>query len=255
MRLVSYNILDGGTGRADPLAEILLAQQSDIIVLLETQDTAVIERIASRTKMDYARGGDERQSATVLSRWPIVESVDHGALRGGLSKSLVEAIVRAPDGVEWPISAVHLHAGAFEEDERKREAELAVVLDVFERYRRENRPHLLAGDFNANAPYQRIEPAKCKPSTQRAWEANGGQIPRRVVQRLLDAGYADTLRAVDEQMSATSVSFTTLHPGQRVDYVFSFGVDPSRVRSAWVELDRLAKYASDHYPVGVDLSV
>ncbi len=255
MRLVSYNILDGGTGRADPLAEILLAQRSDIIVLLETQDPAVVERIASRTKMDFVRGGDDRQSATILSRWPIVETVDHGAVRAGLSKSLVEALVRAPDGLEWPVGAVHLHAGAFEDDERKREAELAVVLDIFERYRRENRPHLLAGDFNANAPYQRIDPARCKPTTQREWEANGGQVPRRVVQRLLDAGYMDTLRAVGEQMSAASVSFTTLHPGQRVDYVFSFGIEASRVRSAWVEQDRLAKYASDHYPVGVDLSV
>lgn len=255
MRLVSYNILDGGTGRADPLAEIVLAQRSDIIVLLETQDPAVVERIAQRTRMDFVRGGDERHSATILSRWPIVETVDHAAVREGLSKSLVEAVVRAPDGTEWPIGAVHLHAGAFEEDERTREAELAVVLDVFEQYRRANRPHVLAGDFNANAPYQRIDPARCKPSTQKAWETNGGNVPRRVVQKLLDAGYTDTLRAVDEQKAAADVSFTTLHPGQRIDYVFSFGIEPQRIRDAWIEHDRLAKYASDHYPVGVELGV
>ena len=28
MRIVSYNILDGGEGRADPLAEVLLAHQA-----------------------------------------------------------------------------------------------------------------------------------------------------------------------------------------------------------------------------------
>jgi endonuclease/exonuclease/phosphatase family metal-dependent hydrolase len=210
---------------------------------------------SSSASPTFIRGGDERQSATILSRWPIVETVDHAAVRHGLSKALVEAIVRSPDGTDWPIGAVHLHAGAFEEDERTREGELAIVLDVFERHRRENRPHILAGDFNANAPYQRIDPAKCKPSTRQAWEANGQSLPRRVVQRLLDAGYTDTLRAVDEQRAATDVSFTTLHPGQRVDYVFGFGIDPKWIRGAWIEHDRLAKYASDHFPVGVDLDV
>ena len=72
-------------------------------------------------------------------------------------------------------------------------------------------------------------------------------------QRLDDAGYADSLRAFDEQTAATSVSFTTLHPGQRVDYVFTWGIESSRVRDAWVETDRLARYASDHYPVGAEI--
>jgi endonuclease/exonuclease/phosphatase family metal-dependent hydrolase len=254
MRLVSYNILDGGTGRADPLAEILLAQRSDIIVLVQTQDPAVVERIAARAKMDYIRAGDERQSATILSRWPIIETVDHGALRREVSKALLEASVRRPDGTEWVIGAVHLHAGAFEADEQVREKELGAVLDAFARHRRANRPHVLAGDFNANAPYQQIDPSQCKPKMRRAWAENGGSVPRRVVQRFLDSGYVDTLRATDEQKAATDVSFTTLHPGQRVDYVFSFGFAPERVRHAWIEHDRLAKYASDHYPVGVEIS-
>ena len=38
------------------------------------------------------------------------------------------------------------------------------VLEVFRGHREANRPHLLCGDFNANAPYQRIDPARCKPS-------------------------------------------------------------------------------------------
>ena len=252
MRLVSYNILDGGTGRADPLAEIILAQRSDIIVLVETEDPAVVERIATRAKMDFIRAGDGRQSATILSRWPIVETVDHAALRREISKSLLEATVRPPEGTEWIIGAAHLHAGAFDADEQVREKEVDAVLEAFARHRRERRRHVLAGDFNANAPYQRIDPSRCKPKTQQAWEANGGDVPRRVVQRLLDAGYVDTLRAADEQKAAADVSFTTLHPGQRVDYVFGFGIEPERIRDAWIEHDRLAKYASDHYPVGVE---
>ena len=31
MRVVSYNILDGGEGRADPLAEVLIARRPDVV--------------------------------------------------------------------------------------------------------------------------------------------------------------------------------------------------------------------------------
>ncbi len=256
MRIVSYNILDGGTGRADPLAEVLLAQRSDIVCLIEAQDLAVVERIAKRLNMDFCRAGDDKQAAALLSRWPIRETIDHGALREGVvSRSLLEAVVTDPGGVNLPIGIVHLPPGAREQDETAREPELSVLLDIFERHRREKRPHVLAGDFNSNAPYQRIDPSRCKPAMRTAWDENGGSTPRRVVQKLLDTGYVDTLRAVDEQRSETEVSFTTQYPGQRVDYIFSFGIQPARIRSAWIEQDRLAKYASDHYPVGAEIEL
>jgi endonuclease/exonuclease/phosphatase family metal-dependent hydrolase len=121
-------------------------------------------------------------------------------------------------------------------------------------HRHARRPHLLVGDFNANAPEQRIDPALCKPTTRQAWAANGGGIPRRVVQRLLDAGYVDSLHAHAGAAAANMASFTTLHPGQRVDYVFCWGVEKTRIESAWIETDRLAKYASDHFPVGVEIA-
>ena len=50
-------------------------------------------------------------------------------------------------------------------------------------------------------------------------------------------------------------SFNTQHPGQRVDYIFTHGVDAKAVRSAWIETDRLAKYASDHFPIGAEIEI
>jgi len=253
MRLVSYNILDGGTGRADPLAEIILAQRSDIVVLVETQDPAVVDRIAARTGMEAFVGGDDRQSAAILSRWPIVEAVDIAATRPGLSRSFLLAVVQSPEGVDWTVGAVHLHAGALDGDERQREVELAIVLDATAGYRSDGIPHILAGDFNSTAPEQEIDPARCKPKTRSAWDANGGAIPRRVVQRLRDCGYLDTLQVADEPAARSGVSFTTRHPGQRVDYIFTHSIAAGRIRAGWIEQDRLARYASDHYAVGAQI--
>lgn len=254
MRIVSYNILDGGEGRADPLAEVLLAQHPDIVALLEADDPAVLDRIGLRLHMDFvhARGG--RKGAAILSRWPIRESIDHGLLCGGNIKSLLEATIVEPhSAAEWTVGVVHLKAKAREEDEREREKEIRIVLDAFAAHRASGRPHLLAGDFNANSPIQQIDPDKCKPATRQAWHENGGSIPRRVVQTVLGAGYVDTLYAVDPGRASTIGTFTTQYPGQRIDYVFAYGFEHPMIRHAWVEQDRLAKYASDHFPVGAEI--
>lgn len=248
MRLVSYNILDGGVGRADPLAEVIEAQRPDIVALAEADDAAVVARIAKRLKMDYILAQGRRHGAAICSRWEIAESINHSLLREDFSDCMLEATTG-----DWTVTAVHLHARAREQDEARREIEVRGILDVFKNDRNENRPHLLAGDFNANSPIQKIDPQKCKPRTREDMAANGGVIPRRAVQMLLDAGYVDCLAAVAGAEAATIGSFTTQFPGQRVDYVFAWGIPGARIKEARIEQDRLAKYASDHFPMIVEI--
>jgi endonuclease/exonuclease/phosphatase family metal-dependent hydrolase len=169
-----------------------------------------------------------------------------------LKNSFAEATIVAPDG-EWIVCGLHLTAHAREENETERERELSFVFDRLSSNRSANRRHILAGDFNANAPYQRIDIAKTKPRTQEDAKANGGQIPRRAIQKVLDAGYVDTLHAVDPSQAQTAGSFSTQFPGQRVDYIFTHGVAPAAIKAAWIEHDRLAKYASDHFPIGAEI--
>ncbi len=254
MRLLTYNILDGGGGRADAIAGVIASQRPDVVALVEADDAAVVDRFARRLGMDFAHAPGNAHASALLSRWPIRASVNHAPLRPAMSKSLLDVIVAAPAGGEWAIGVLHLHARAADADEARREAELDVVLDVFAARRAAGRPHLLCGDFNANAPYQRIDPQRCKPSTREAWRANGGGLPRRVVQRLLDAGYRDTLREADPAAAETVGTFSTEFPGQRVDYVFAYGFDSSRINAAWVVHDDAARSASDHFPVGLEMA-
>src|SRR5580765_3303972 len=118
MRAVSYNILDGGEGRADPIAEVIEAQRPDVVCLVEASDLAVVERIANRLKMDFvqAMGRKKGAASALLTRYTIRESVNHALLREGLSKSLLEATLVDSAGMEWIVGVVHLHAHALEED-------------------------------------------------------------------------------------------------------------------------------------------
>jgi endonuclease/exonuclease/phosphatase family metal-dependent hydrolase len=254
MRIVSYNILTGGEGRADPLVEVLLAQRADVIGLVEAEDPAVLERVARRLRMDYVQAmGRKSGASALLSRFPIRDSINHALLTDGISKSLLQASVDGPGGRPWHFGVAHLHARATEADEQQREAELKVVLKAFEPLRSAKTPHFLLGDFNANSPVQQIDLARCKPSTREQAAANGGTIPRRVVQELLNEGYLDTYHSMNAELAKTRGTFTTQFPGQRVDYIFAHSVDAKRIKTAWIEEDRLATYASDHYPIGAEL--
>lgn len=254
MRIVSYNILDGGEGRADPVAEVIEAQRPDVVALVEAEDLSVIERIARRLKMDYVHAPGTKQGSALLTRFVIRDSTNHALLHTGLSKSLLEATIVDDRAEETAFGVVHLHHHARERDETERERELAVVLDVFAPHRAAGRPHVLCGDFNADSPLQKIDPEKCKQSTREHWAENGGHIPRRVISTLLAHDYLDTLYALRGDEATAMGTFSTQHPGQRVDHIFTHGIDRARLTRAWIEYDRLAKYASDHFPVCVEIA-
>ncbi|HEX8911471.1 MAG TPA: endonuclease/exonuclease/phosphatase family protein [Humisphaera sp.] len=255
LRVVSYNILDGGTGRADQIAAVIERQRPDLVALVEADDAGVVAELARRLKMDFVRAVGPGDASALLSRWTIRQSTNRALLDPAISKSFLEAIVVTPRGQPLPVGVLHLHPRAFEADEQARERELAAVLKAFAKHRERGTPHLLCGDFNANHPTQVIDLERARPKTVLAWDANGGMIPRRVVQTLLDAGYVDTLSAARGNDADTTYTFTTDHPGQRVDYAFAWGVPAERVRDAWVEQGDPAASASDHYPVGAELRV
>jgi len=253
MRIVSYNILTGGEGRADPLVEVLLAQRADVIGLVEAEDPAVLERIARRLNMDYIQAIGNSGASALLSRFPIRDSINHAALQPKISKSLLQASVIDAAGKLWHFGVVHLHPRATEADETQREAELQIVSKIFAPLRQQKAPHFLIGDFNANSPIQQIDLANCKPKTREQAQANGGKIPRRVVQTLLNEGYIDTYQSAEPNLASNNGTFTTQFPGQRVDYIFAHSLPASRIKTAWIEYDRLAKYASDHFPIGAEI--
>src|SRR6476646_8498551 len=109
MRIVSYNILDGGEGRADPLAEVIEAQRPDVVALVEAEDLTVVERIAKRLKMDFVYAAGNSHASVLMSRDPIRESINHAPLHRDLEKSFVTAKVATPEFGDLTIGVVHLH--------------------------------------------------------------------------------------------------------------------------------------------------
>ena len=267
VRIVSYNILDGGIGRADPIAEVLIAQRADVIGLVEADDPAMLERIAWRMGFDcVAAEGRKGRTAALLTRGQILESINHAArlaaAQRGMAaawraagtrppRSFLEATIEV-GGAQMTFGVIHTTAKASQRREKKREQELAAVLEVFVDRRTAGAPHVLMGDFNATSPIHKLERTRL-PDASRKFFDKERDLPRRAIASILDAGYLDTLAVAAPESAPTAATFTTLQPGQRVDFIFTFGVAPEAISAAWIETDRLATYASDHYPVGAEL--
>ena len=246
VRIVSYNILNGGVGRADPIAEVLLAQRPDVVGLVEADDAEVVGRVAWRLGFDVVTAeGRKGRTAALLTRGRILQSSNLVPLmKGDRPRSFLLATVEL-DGRELDVGVVHLTSKASDDNESRRERELKAILKATKPLRKAGRPHVLMGDFNAVSPAWHVHPEQLPPKVLPHYQANGQAIPRRAIGAVLDAGYADP------HADDATPSFTTSHPGLRVDYVFTHGCAAS---SAWVETDRLADFASDHRPVGIEVA-
>ena len=158
VRVLAYNIRHGeGMDRELDLqraAAVIRATRADVVTLQEvdwnvsrTGGVDQAERLGELTGMEHAIGrfmeyqGGEYGMA-ILSRWPIVASVNHELPPGAEPRSALAARIRLPgEAGEVVVAGVHLYRT---EAERLRQA--GEIVDIFER---EPAPVILAGDFNS----------------------------------------------------------------------------------------------------------
>jgi endonuclease/exonuclease/phosphatase family metal-dependent hydrolase len=145
IRLLTYNIRRGGSGREDALAATIAECSPDIVILQEATDPAVVAALASRTGMSYWASRANR-SLAFMSRVPIMHFEWH---RPALSRHAFLEI--APLGREFRVFGVHLAAVFSAWTERRREFELRALLRAIASHQRGF--HALVGDFNTVATW------------------------------------------------------------------------------------------------------
>jgi len=159
-RVLSYNILVGGTHRVERLKRLIKSQQPDIVGLIEAIDEQVIQDIADHLGMEYHLSGRARDKegwqGAILSRLPVVSTKIHDSPI--ITKQpLLEVDVEEPDGQRLFVFLAHLTAdfGRGWAASRRRRREIEELLHIMEA--RRGTRHLLMGDFNALAPGERLK--------------------------------------------------------------------------------------------------
>jgi endonuclease/exonuclease/phosphatase family metal-dependent hydrolase len=253
---MAYNILEGGIGRIDPLAEIIRQVNPDCVVVAEASDRAEFEKLARRLGMDHFLAQspcDPAAAVGLLSRLEISEATNIGAIDHRFTRAALRAVLRHEE-IEFGIVGVHLHARERLTDEAVRLTEIPAVLDAAQVFRACGMAHALAGDFNATSPEQLVDLTKLRPKSRARIDELADVIPRDAIAALLAGGYVDS-HAIGRTAAEFACSFTTAHPALRVDYVFLPQQMQSRVVGGQVFIHALGKYASDHFPVYCDLEI
>ena len=245
IRLLSYNIKRGGSGREDALDAVIRSCDPDLVVFQEATVPDVIQTLAVRCKMPHW-GAHPKLSLGFMSRLPIAHRQWH---RPRLSRHAFLELV--PEGMSFRVFGVHLSAVFAAWTERRRMIELRSLLASIKRH--QEGFHALVGDFNTVSPGELLD-FKSLPQKVRAtvW-LSGGQIRWRTIQIVRDAGYVDVFRALHPDDPGLTLPTSTPHV--RLDYLFVPSAYAERV--ARCEVVRLpeAQQASDHFPLLSEIQV
>jgi endonuclease/exonuclease/phosphatase family metal-dependent hydrolase len=251
MRIVSYNILSGGVGRLDPIAETLLYLDGDIIALTEANDPDGTAYLARRYGCEYmtAESPTSPFNVALLSRWPIEQAINLAVRYPNLSRAAMEAIIATPTG-PLRIITVHLASGLGAEKEQQRLAEFRPIVN---HHATGDLPTVIAGDLNTNSPNHPVDVDAAEPEVRRRLTDDPELIRHDLVVELTDAGWVDVLAA--NHHPGPPHTFSTGWPATRLDYILA---DPRVARAvvgAGVETGGFTPYCSDHFPIWADLDL
>ena len=240
LRLLSYNVRFGGTGREAQLAAVIRAARPDVVVLQEATDPVVVARLAESTGLGHW-GAQPGYSTGFLSRLPVAHHEWHrapAARHPFLEVTLADRRCR--------VFGLHLSAWFSKWSERRRAREIRALIEAI---RREDRGfHVVARDFNALAPGERLHVARMPAWIRAMVWLSGNDLARETIQVMLDEQYTDAWRHL--HADGEGHTFPTWDPHVRLDYVFAPSRWASRLTSCEVfTAPAEAKGASDHYPL------
>jgi len=254
MRLLTYNIREGGLGREEEIAEVIKAAKPDVVALQEATHPAAVERIARLADFKYS-GSRPANSTGFLSRVPVLNYEWRHPPR--TRHALLE--VSLADG--YPrLFVLHLRAWFSKWSERQRARELRGLLDgIKQQLEREKNAfafHVLAGDFNALAPGEKFDSSPMPAWIRGMVWLSGRDIARSTIEMMKSDGYAEAWRTVHpDAEKEPGYTFPVWNPHTRLDYVFTPAEFASRFLSCEVrKAPDKVKAASDHFPLLVEIS-
>lgn len=245
LRILTYNVLYGGTGRETALAAVITSQNADIILLQEVSTGPFVADLARSLAMTCVVAPVRSRFGTaILTRYPVMSSSIHG--RGAVAVADVAAA--AGKGSSMPVRVVAVHAAPFPnvllEWYRARQVSTALACA--------GQPgvvgSVIAGDLNAFAPGDPLRLEEFPWYLKAMMLAQGNRIPRLAIARLVRAGFVDCFRAAHPDMPGYTVPAPA--PNARIDYIFASPLLASRCVDCFVPNGPAAiDTASDHYPV------
>lgn len=253
MRVMSYNIKDGGadrdgSSRLDLIAEVIRALDPDVVALQEANE---FETRGERRRFELERATGMRSllglspsgyHGALLVRQPDYRVLSWHTASPSTNRVLTEARVLTPSGTRLRVAGVHL-------DPFSAEARLLGVLHAVSAP-----PGILMGDFNASRADDPGVPEALErlPAFYRVRVAGlDGRVDDRPLQAAEAAGYVDLFASAHPGRHVAS--FPSV--GVRFDYLFATPDLAERLVRCEVYDAPPADRASDHLPIYADIDL
>jgi exodeoxyribonuclease III len=251
LRLMTWNIWDGGGERVPLIAEVVAAVNPDVLLLNEADDEAVVADLADRLSYRHlwARGSGDKHIA-LLTRLPVVDWRVYN--RRPLTQAILSATlsVQSTDqpstSSEVQLFGVHLLPYFMllpYEFARWRTVRALLRLTA----REAKAPHLLFGDFNAAFAGERADTRVFSKSRQAQLWLQGSFLPPFALGQTLRAGYTDCFRHLHPD--DPGLTWMPWALSARLDYIFADARMAQRLRACEVVTAAPAGRASDHFPL------
>jgi exodeoxyribonuclease III len=270
VRIVSWNILDGGVDkdgavhRQTMIRDVVKVLQPDIVVLqeangFERNNSAVVHELASAWGMrgTLALAPSGFHVASFHRRGLRARSVDCSELKLQHAVNATEFVIKPSEGggKKKRLLAASPHLAPFSGDRRL--AETSAVLSL----RAEYDEMMMIGDMNTVGAHDRNAIYALSPERRKRYVDEHDAPDSRPLTLLRDSGFVDLAEARG-QMEPTvptpmwrklkNVDFSPIP--MRLDYCFATTSIASKCVDIRAVVNALTDRASDHYPVVVDFA-
>lgn len=230
MRIMTYNILNGGVGRVDPLCHVIQSASPDILLLCEATDHPLVMTIARKLQMAVFPAQSLRNpqgAVALLSKLNIVNAANLALIDDRYHGGAVEAGISCG---KVTIRILGIHPGDDSHSPPQIESELNAVSDWARRH--PDDPKIVMGDFGIPLPPAAISP---------------------LAPALASEGWLDA-QGAESDVAQPATTWPTSAPTLRRDFIFLSGTPTPTVKSYQIIRNPLARFASDHYPVATDVT-
>jgi len=244
-RVMTYNILDGGENREAHILKVIKSANPDVVILQEVYTERFLQSLSQESGMKYYIGtGNKQRKVALLSKLPVRSFKSHHPIFP-IWRNFIDAEIEIIPKRTVRIVGVHPMANLEFAFEAWRFLEASFIVKYVQKDNEQF--SLVAGDFNAIAPGEKVNTQSMPTWLKWMIYLQGNRVYHSSIAKYLSAGYIDCFRLMN---SDDGFTLPPPKPNARLDYIFVNTPMKSFLKRCWVVREpESVNHASDHYPV------
>jgi exodeoxyribonuclease-3 len=251
LRVMTYNILDGGKDRESHILQIIRLARPDVVILQEVIKVDFLKLLSQSLGMAYFIGARNRKrKVALLSRLPVCSFNSYHSYLPTW-RNFIDAEIEYIPNKTFRLIGIHQIANLSIAFELWRLLDANYLIKYIRKFN--NKPCLIAGDFNAVAPTDKFKTDRMPNWLKWIIYLQGNRVYRFSIKAFLSTGFTDCFRFLNSKDDGYTLP--PPDPNTRLDYIFVNASMRAHLKRCWVVHEpNIVNWASDHFPVMAEFS-